>query len=98
MSFQTTRRDFIKKSTIAGAGFLCVAGSTAKVARASARSLAIAGIGVGGKGSATSNKPVFTAKSSRCAISTATRSKVKRRTSPKRIRSSTRTIANSTLK
>jgi len=52
MSFQTTRRDFIKKSTIAGAGFLCVAGSTAKVARASAlESLAIAGIGVGGKGS-----------------------------------------------
>ena len=52
MSFQTSRRDFLKTSTIAGAGFLCAAGSTAKVARASAlEGLAIAGIGVGGKGS-----------------------------------------------
>ena len=52
MSFQTSRRDFIKTSTVAGAGFLVAAGSTAKIARASAlESIAIAGIGVGGKGS-----------------------------------------------
>ncbi len=52
MSFQTSRRDFLKTSTIAGAGFLVAAGSTAKVSRASAlEGLAIAGIGVGGKGS-----------------------------------------------
>lgn len=51
MSMQTSRRDFLKTSTIAGAGFLVAAGSTAKVSRASAlEGLAIAGIGVGGKG------------------------------------------------
>ncbi len=51
MSIQTSRRDFIKASTLAGAGFMVAAGSAPKVARASAlEGLAVAGIGVGGKG------------------------------------------------
>ncbi len=48
---QTTRRDFIKTGTIAGAGFLVSAGNSYKPARASTlQSVAVAGIGVGGKG------------------------------------------------
>ncbi|MBR0226499.1 MAG: Gfo/Idh/MocA family oxidoreductase [Thermoguttaceae bacterium] len=51
MSMQTTRRDFLKASTVAGVGFMVAAGAAPKVARASAlQDLAIAGIGVGGKG------------------------------------------------
>ncbi len=51
MSIQTSRRDFIKASTLASAGFLVAAGSTPKPARASAlEGIALAGIGVGGKG------------------------------------------------
>jgi len=49
---QTSRRDFLKTATVAGAGFMVSAGATPKIARASAlQGLAIAGIGVGGKGS-----------------------------------------------
>ena len=51
MSMQTSRRDFLKTSTIAGVGFMVGAGNSVKIARASAlQGLAIAGIGVGGKG------------------------------------------------
>ncbi len=56
MNFHTSRRSFLKTSTIAGAGFLCAAGSTPKAARASAlEGLAFACIGVGGKGSVDSS-------------------------------------------
>ena len=52
MSMQTSRRDFLKASTIAGVGFMVGAGNSVKVARADAlQGLAIAGIGIGGKGS-----------------------------------------------
>ncbi|MDO5308339.1 MAG: Gfo/Idh/MocA family oxidoreductase [Planctomycetia bacterium] len=48
---QTSRRDFIKASAVAGAGFLVACGNTRKQARASAlEGVAVAGIGVGGKG------------------------------------------------
>ena len=48
---KTTRRDFLKTSTIAGAGFLVAAGNTARPARASAlEGIAVADFGVGGKG------------------------------------------------
>ncbi|MBQ7815318.1 MAG: Gfo/Idh/MocA family oxidoreductase, partial [Thermoguttaceae bacterium] len=51
MSIKTSRRDFLKVSTIAGAGFMVGAGNTVKLARASAlQGVAVAGIGVGGKG------------------------------------------------
>ncbi|MDO5581494.1 MAG: Gfo/Idh/MocA family oxidoreductase [Planctomycetia bacterium] len=46
-----TRRDFLKTSAVAGSGFLVCAGNSRKAARASAlQSVAVAGIGVGGKG------------------------------------------------
>ena len=46
-----TRRDFLKTSTVAGAGFLVASGNQKKIARASAlQSVAVAGVGVGGKG------------------------------------------------
>ena len=52
MSKKTTRRDFIKQGTIASVGFLAASGSSFKPARASAlQSVAVAGVGVGGKGS-----------------------------------------------
>ena len=48
---RTTRRDFIKASAVAGAGFLVASGNAFKPARASAlQSVAVAGVGVGGKG------------------------------------------------
>ena len=48
---QANRRDFLKTSAVAGAGFLVGAGNFRKQARASAlQSVAVAGIGVGGKG------------------------------------------------
>ncbi|MDO5581493.1 MAG: Gfo/Idh/MocA family oxidoreductase [Planctomycetia bacterium] len=48
---RTSRRNFIKTSTVAGAGFMALAGSTARIARASAlQSIAVASVGVGGKG------------------------------------------------
>ncbi|MDO4588111.1 MAG: Gfo/Idh/MocA family oxidoreductase [Planctomycetia bacterium] len=48
---RTSRRDFLKMSAVAGAGFLVAAGNSPKMARASAlQGLAVAGIGVGGKG------------------------------------------------
>jgi len=51
MVHRTTRRDFLKTSTIAGTGFLVAAGNAHKIARASAlQGIAVAGIGVGGKG------------------------------------------------
>ena len=97
MSIKTSRRDFLKVSTIAGAGFMVGAGNTVKLARASAlQGVAVAGIGVGGKALATSNTPVSTATSSRSAISTKGRSKVKRKTSNNR--SATKTIAICTPK
>ena len=46
-----SRRDFLKTSTVAGAGFMVAAGNYKKIARASAlQSVAVAGVGVGGKG------------------------------------------------
>ena len=52
MSLQTSRRDFLKASTIAGVGFMVGAGNSVQIARASAlQGIALAGIGVGGKGS-----------------------------------------------
>ena len=49
---RTSRRDFIKTSAVAGAGFLVASGNFRKQARANAlESVAVAGIGVGGKGS-----------------------------------------------
>ena len=46
-----SRRDFLKTSTVAGAGFMVAAGNFKKIARASAlESVAVAGVGVGGKG------------------------------------------------
>jgi len=48
---KTTRRDFIKTSAVAGAGFLVAFGNFRKQARASAlQSVAVVGVGVGGKG------------------------------------------------
>ena len=48
---KTTRRDFIKASAVASAGFLVTTGNTYKRARASAlQDVAVAGVGVGGKG------------------------------------------------
>lgn len=48
---KATRRDFIKTSAVAGAGFLVSSGNFRKQARASAlQDVAVAGIGVGGKG------------------------------------------------
>ena len=48
---KTSRRDFIKASAVAGAGFLVASGNFRKQARASAlESVAVAGVGVGGKG------------------------------------------------
>ncbi|MCF0233605.1 MAG: Gfo/Idh/MocA family oxidoreductase, partial [Thermoguttaceae bacterium] len=47
---KTSRRDFLKASTIAGAGFLVASGNSVKIARGALQGLAIAGIGVGGKG------------------------------------------------
>ena len=52
MSLQTSRRDFLKASTIAGVGFMVGAGNSVQIARASAlQGIALAGIGIGGKGS-----------------------------------------------
>ena len=49
---QTSRRDFIKASAVAGAGFLVASGNFRRQARASAlEGVAVGGIGVGGKGS-----------------------------------------------
>ncbi|MGI6402185.1 MAG: Gfo/Idh/MocA family oxidoreductase [Thermoguttaceae bacterium] len=60
MSLQTSRRDFLKTSTIAGVGFMVSAGTAPKLARASAlEGLAIAGIGVGGKGSSDIDQAAF---------------------------------------
>ena len=51
MKKQISRRNFIKASTATGAGFLVTAGNFRKQARASAlQDVAVAGIGVGGKG------------------------------------------------
>ena len=51
MKTNRSRRDFLKTSTIAGAGFMAAAGNTRKIARASAlQDVAVAGVGVGGKG------------------------------------------------
>ena len=48
---KTSRRDFIKASAVAGAGFLVTSGNFQRPARASAlEGVAVAGIGVGGKG------------------------------------------------
>ena len=48
---RTNRRDFIKTSAVAGAGFLVASGNFRRQARASAlQDVAVAGIGVGGKG------------------------------------------------
>ena len=48
---RTTRRDFLKTATVAGAGFMVGAGNAHKIARASAlQSIAVACFGVGGKG------------------------------------------------
>ena len=48
---KTTRRDFLKSATVAGAGFMVGAGNAHKIARASAlQSIAVASFGVGGKG------------------------------------------------
>ena len=48
---QANRRDFLKTSAVASAGFLVGAGNFRKQARASAlQSVAVAGVGVGGKG------------------------------------------------
>ena len=47
-----TRRQFMKKSAIAGMGFLVAAGNSRERVRASAlQGIAVAGVGVGGKGS-----------------------------------------------
>ena len=47
-----TRRDFLKASAVTSAGFMVGAGNTVRIARASAlQSVAVASIGVGGKGS-----------------------------------------------
>ena len=47
-----SRRDFLKASTVAGAGYLAFSGNHKKQPRASAlQSVAVAGVGVGGKGS-----------------------------------------------
>ncbi|MDD3586096.1 MAG: Gfo/Idh/MocA family oxidoreductase [Thermoguttaceae bacterium] len=52
MSHKTSRRHFLKTTAVTGAGFLVCAGNAPQVARASAlQSVAVAGIGVGGKGS-----------------------------------------------
>ena len=58
---KTTRRDFLKTSAVAGAGFLVAAGNTQKIARASAlQSVAVADFGVGGKGASdTANAAVY---------------------------------------
>ncbi len=49
---KTTRRDFLKTTTVAAAGFMAAAGNAQKMARANAlESVAVASIGVGGKGS-----------------------------------------------
>lgn len=47
-----TRRQFMKKSTVTGVGFLVAAGNMRKPSHASAmQKIAVAGVGVGGKGS-----------------------------------------------
>ncbi|MDO4587716.1 MAG: Gfo/Idh/MocA family oxidoreductase [Planctomycetia bacterium] len=52
MKKKLSRRDFFKTSTIAGTGFLVASGNFAKQSRASAlQDVAVAGVGVGGKGS-----------------------------------------------
>ena len=51
MRTNRSRRDFLKTSSIAGAGFLVASGNQMKLARANAlESVAVAGVGVGGKG------------------------------------------------
>ncbi len=61
MSKRNSRRDFMKISAVTGAGFLVAAGNSHKAVRASAlQSVAVASIGVGGKGASDlSNAAVY---------------------------------------
>jgi predicted dehydrogenase len=50
MGHENSRRDFLKTSAVAGAGFFALAGLTPGVSRAANDKVRIAGVGVGGKG------------------------------------------------
>jgi predicted dehydrogenase len=50
MGQDSTRRDFLKQTAVAGVGFWALAGVSATASRAANEKLHIAGIGVGGKG------------------------------------------------
>ena len=61
MTKRTSRRRFLKVSAVTSAGFLVSAGSTPRIARASAlQSVAVANVGVGGKGASdTANAAIY---------------------------------------
>ena len=86
---KTTRRDFIKASAVAGAGFLVASGISANKRANALESVAVAGVGVGGKGAGTLPTPAITAKSSRCAASITTPLTASKRNSKTQKRSST---------
>ncbi len=50
MTRKTTRRDFLKATTVASVGYMALAGFTPKVSAAPSERIRFAGIGIGGKG------------------------------------------------